>query len=186
MKASKLKIDSRTDKSYNSSSLGIQTIGKRNDYYQRLKEITRASGTATSCLQIKKKFVNGKGFSDEIGNIVVNRLGHTLNYIRSQATNDICDYGGATLHFNFNQNYRISEIFHVPFEFCRFSKADPDTGYFDKIAKFLIKLLCQRVTKRDLAVFINNNQRFINTLCKPAIIFCHVRYCTRYTLIALL
>ena len=134
MKASKLKIDNRTDKSYNSSSLGIQTIGKRNDYYQRLKEITRASGTATSCLQIKKKFVNGKGFADEIGNIVVNRLGHTLNYIRSQATNDICDYGGSALHFNFNQNYRISEIFHVPFEFCRFSKADPDTGFFNKIA----------------------------------------------------
>ena len=134
MKASILKRDKRFDLR-NDRGLGVQSYGEYNDYPQQLIEIVNASGTGKSCVNTYAKFISGKGFEDkDFYKKIVNRFGHTNDYICDQISKDFAAFGGFAIHANYNANYKICEIQHIPFEQTRFKALDPDSGFFDKIA----------------------------------------------------
>ena len=123
------RFESRNDKVY-----GIQTYGQNNDYPQRVMDIVAASVSAVSCNNNYKKFINGNGFADmNFKTAKLNRKEQTADYILEQISSDLAMFGGFVLHFNYNANYKISEIQHVPFETVRFEKLDDD-GNFNRVA----------------------------------------------------
>ena len=134
MKASILKRDKRFDLR-NDRGLGVQSYGEYNDYPQQLIEIVNASGTGKSCVNTYAKFISGKGFEDkDFYKKIVNRFGHTNDYICDQISKDFAAFGGFAIHVNYNANYKICEIQHIPFEQARLKALDPDSGFFDKVA----------------------------------------------------
>ena len=134
MKATVLKRDKRFELR-NDKSFGIQSYGASNDYPQQIMEIVDASGTGKSCVGIYSKFISGKGFEDiDFYRKVVNKLGHTNDYIVDQISKDYAEFGGFAIHVNWNANYQICELQHIPFEQVRFKALDPDSGRFDKVA----------------------------------------------------
>lgn len=133
MKASVLKAEQRSE-SRNDRNLGIQTYGQNNDYPQRCKEITDASGTGKSCIDKYAKFIAGRGFTDKVFyGAVINEMGQTNDYLLTQLARDYADYGGLAVHVNYNALYEIIEIQHVPFENIRFINLD-DKGQFCQLA----------------------------------------------------
>lgn len=134
MKINVLKRDNRFDLK-NDKGLGVQAYGAENDYPQQLIEIVDASGTAKSCVNTYAKFISGKGFEDvDFYGLIVNRFKQTNDYLSNQIAKDFSKFGGFALHINYNLNYKVSEVQHIPFEHVRFQAANIDTGYFDKVA----------------------------------------------------
>lgn len=134
MKATVLKRDRRFELR-NDKAFGIQSYGVSNDYPQQIMEIVDASGTGKSCVGIYSKFISGKGFEDvDFYRKVVNKLGHTNDYIVDQISKDFAEFGGFSIHVNWNANFQICELQHVPFEQVRFQALNIDTGKFDKLA----------------------------------------------------
>ncbi|MBK6347215.1 MAG: hypothetical protein IPF68_15030 [Bacteroidales bacterium] len=112
----------------------IQTYGLRNDYPQRVKTVTNASVTAKGCISTYQKFIQGKGFADTVFyKSVINNRGLTCDQCLSLVTHDISDYGGFSLHFNYNVFGQITDVTHIPFEHCRLG-LDDDSGKVTKIA----------------------------------------------------
>lgn len=133
MKAKALKKAARIDYK-NDRGLGIQFYGESNDYPQEVIEIVNASCTGLSCYGTYAKFISGRGLSDNIlYKKTVNRHGQTVDYILDQACKDYAQFGGFCLHFNYNANYKITEIQHVPFETVRFEKLN-DKNDFNRVA----------------------------------------------------
>lgn len=108
------------------AALNLQAYGDDNLYPQHLAAITAASGTASGCLARYRKFVEGYGFH-EVGAMVVNRRGMTIDDILHDVSGDLSRYGGFALHLNFNVFGEVTEINPVPFETCRLEESD-DTG----------------------------------------------------------
>jgi hypothetical protein len=131
MKAVVLKKDKRFE-SRNDKTYGIQTYGENNDYPQQVRMIVKSSGTGTSCLNIYKKFIKGKGFTKETYSKILNESGQSTDYILEMIANDFAEFGGVAIHVNYNANFKIVEINHVPFEHVRFDLPN-EKGEFDKV-----------------------------------------------------
>lgn len=136
MKVAKIQ-SSPSYKIKNNKALGIQNYDSGNDYPQKIEEIVKASGTGLSCVRTYGKFIYGHGFNDlAISEIIANRRGETLDYILKRVSRDFAMFNGFAIHVNYNAHYRIKEIYHVPFEHCRFELRDRDTGQFNRIAVY--------------------------------------------------
>lgn len=120
----------KRDKRYEidkSTQYGIQTYGSNNDYPQNVMEIVSASVTGSGCVKRYGEFINGKGFvSDELGNMRANERNETFNTLLSLVSDDYARFGGFALLVNYNANYRISSIYHVPFENVRLGLPNED------------------------------------------------------------
>ncbi|MDE5906058.1 MAG: hypothetical protein K2G66_00250 [Alistipes sp.] len=135
MKAIDIKA-ARPFQTRNDKSLGIQTYGEGNNFPQQVAKIVGASCTGKSCLNIFAQFVYGDGFNDHgLQDLVVNRRRQKLGAVLKAVAGDFTKFNGFALHVNYNANYQIVEIQHVPFEHCRFEKVDSETGEFHKIAE---------------------------------------------------
>jgi len=118
-------------------SIKILKYDTDNRYPQNLSLITGGSGTASSCIDIFTKFIVGKGFKQN-GDKIVNDTWinpFTLNKILRLVASDYAKFNGFALHVNYNANYKISSISHVPFEYCRFGIPD-DYHYISTIAVY--------------------------------------------------
>lgn len=114
--------------------LGIQAYGEDNLYPQTLKNIISASPTGSECADRFADFIEGNGFREVLfSEYVVNRKGDTADDIHALVCRDIADYGGLSLHVNYNVFGEIVELQHIPFENCRLVEED-DNGYVSKIA----------------------------------------------------
>jgi hypothetical protein len=132
MKAVNLKKEKRLDV-VSDRSLNVQTYGKDNDYPQMVLEILSASTSGKSCVEVYRKFVNGKGFFDEtLYNKVLNRKQQTGDSILSEIVKDYTYFGGFCLHMNYNLNFQITEIQHIPFETARYERLN-DNNKFNHI-----------------------------------------------------
>lgn len=133
MKAKILKTSPRYDL-INDTGLGIQAYAHGNDYPQTVMEIVNASGTGLSCVNVYAKFIAGKGFAhDKLYQTIINQKQQTADYLLNQITSDYALFGGFAIHLNYNANYQITELQHVPLETVRFEKLD-DQGQFNRLA----------------------------------------------------
>jgi len=134
MKATTLKRDRRFE-IRNDRAYKVQAYGECNDYPQQVMEIVDASGTGKSCVDVYAKFISGKGFEDvDFYKKIVNRLGQTNDYISDQISKDFAEFGGFALHVNYNANFKICELQHIPFEQVRFEMLDLETFEFNRVA----------------------------------------------------
>lgn len=133
MKIGKLRKDTRFD-TRTDKSLGIQTYGENNSYPQNIVEVVNASATGKPCVEVYSKFISGRGFADKkFYKKVVNHKGHTLDYILDEISKDYALFGGFSLHVNYNANYKVVSIQHIPFETVRFESMNDD-GEFHRVA----------------------------------------------------
>jgi hypothetical protein len=122
------RFETRIDK-----SLGIQTFGKKNDYPQQVMEIVGASGTGSSCVDVFSKFIAGRGFGDlNFYNLTVNNQGLTNDALLGLMAYDFAMFNGFALHLNYNANYKVTQVSHVPFETVRLG-ALKENGTYDTV-----------------------------------------------------
>lgn len=113
---------------------GIQSYGDTNDFPQTVSEIVQASKTGNACLSIYNDFVYGHGFKDPgIYRLRVNKEGEKLDKILRMVCKDFTVWHGFAIHVNYNMNFRVSSIHHIPFESLRLEKADDD-GFIGRAA----------------------------------------------------
>ena len=158
MRASNIKSDTPFSIRSN-KSLGIQNYDLGNDFPQKVEEIVRASGTGMSCVRVYRKFIFGGGFKNtDVSKVVANRRGQTLDYILKQCAADFALYHGFALHVNYNAIFRITEIYHIPFEHCRFEAKGKETRTFSRVAVYddwTLRDPERRTIKKDEIDFID-------------------------------
>lgn len=90
------------------------------------------SNAGNACLETFGEYVYGSGLEDGVSEHKVNTQGQTWGDIHSLCRTDIVMFGGFALNVKYNLLGEITELYHLPFEFCRLSKPD-DAGYVSKI-----------------------------------------------------
>lgn len=132
MKASVLKTEKRIE-STNNKQCKVQTYGANNDHPQRILEIVGGSGTALSCLDIKIKFLIGRGFAQsDFYRAVVDDNGTKMDELLRLVSTDFATFKGFAVHVNYNALYQIVSATHIPFEQVRFEQLD-ENGEFDRL-----------------------------------------------------
>ncbi len=128
MRASALKSEKRFE-STNNRAYKIQTYGQANDFPQRVLEIVAGSISGSACLDTYAKFIIGRGWdSPDFARAVVDSRGTRASTLLREAGYDLATFAGLALHINYDANFRICSVTHLPFEQVRLGDADPDTG----------------------------------------------------------
>ncbi len=108
---------------------GIQPFDFDNKYPSRCVDIINASGTASVCVKLYAKFIEGKGFTDEtFYKAVVNSERTTNDKLLRDLAKDYSKHNGYAIHVNYNANYKITEVRYVPFGDCRLIHPDSETN----------------------------------------------------------
>lgn len=111
----------------------IQRFDKDNLYPQRAKETMYRSYTLTGIIEKLAGFLNGEGFVDaNLNSIIVDDDGTTLRELLDKVSQDFAWANSFALHFQYDLNYQIAQICHVPVEYCRLGIPDDD-GEVEKI-----------------------------------------------------
>lgn len=111
----------------------IQKYDTDNRYPQRAKETMFRSYTLNGIVEKLSGFTNGEGFVDPINKLVINEDGQTLRELLDLICYDYSWANGFALHVQYNLNFTIASLRHIPFEFCRLGLPDKD-GCVDDIA----------------------------------------------------
>lgn len=129
-------IPSKILKGVYNKKLNIQTYGEDNLYPQKIMRVIRTSPTGMGCLENYERFIFGDGFQNSaLSKIEANKQGCTIDDVLFSITKDRARYGGFAIHVNYNANFEVCEIQHVPFESCRLQEPD-GLGYVSKIVTF--------------------------------------------------
>ena len=100
--------------------------GNSNLYPQMGEQILLRSPITKSAASSLSDFIFGEGLTND-GDMVVNRLGQTLNDIAEFLADTASIYnGGRSLFFNVNELFLITEIFPQDFKNCRFKIPEED------------------------------------------------------------
>lgn len=101
----------------------IQFFDVDNLYPQRMEQLRLRSPLIKSACATLEDFINGSGW--ELNNdIVLNHRGETGRDILNLAAMDFSRSNGFALHVNFDGLGRITELQHIPFEYCRLGLPD--------------------------------------------------------------
>lgn len=115
---------------------GIVNFDIDNAYPQRVADIIQSSAVAVKCVDVYTKFIVGQGFEDKsFYKMPINSLKQTPDIILRKAAADLAYFRGFALHINYNANFKIMSVTHIPFEHCRLSIPD-EYGYTRKIAVY--------------------------------------------------
>jgi len=119
--------DSKIPKFKESRNKDYIMYGEDNQYPEYLTYLFDKSGKHGAIISGKAKYVFGKGFSN--GNVIVNRLGESVNDLTKKAALDIEIYGGFRWEIIWNMVGKISEIYHIDYTTIRVGK---EKGFFYK------------------------------------------------------
>jgi len=117
------------------SSLNIQNYDYDNIYPQRVLDIVADSRTAQGCLKIRRMFLFGAGFYNEVFcKQKVNRKGLTIDQLLRKTIRHNYDlFESFVWHINYNSLGEITEVNPIPFENARYTLSDK-AEYANKIA----------------------------------------------------
>lgn len=114
---------------------GILNYDEDNIYPQRVRELVRASGTASNCVKTYAKYIRGAGFADKtFYNSRINRKGGTPDKLIREMSKDIAMWQGFAWLIKYDLQFNVSEVYSMPWEFCRLG--DPETEYDGMIAVY--------------------------------------------------
>lgn len=106
---------------------GIQRWGLDNLYPQTCEELVGRAFTLKAVMDKVTDFLNGEGIEDEdIGSIIVNEEGQTLNDIVNLVAEPYAKYKIISLHIGYDLNYEISSIRYIPVKYLRFGLPDSE------------------------------------------------------------
>jgi hypothetical protein len=105
----------------------IKQYGDSNLYPQIVHSIMLRSPLTKSAVKILADFFRGDGFQRS-GDVVLNKWDDTLNDTLKRTAEDLAEYRGFALHFNFNAAAKqtIVEVTAVPFEYVRLGLPNKD------------------------------------------------------------
>jgi hypothetical protein len=109
-------------------------FGENNAFPQQLADLVKHSPTATSCLSTMADFISGEGFNqgEPLENLVINSKGQKFfSFHCLQSAIFTQNWGVASL-VKYNKAGEITEIYDVPFAYCRLGQPD-DNGIISKI-----------------------------------------------------
>lgn len=113
---------------------GIVNYDIDNCYPQRVADIVQGSAVASKCVDVYTKFIAGQGFEDkQFYKKHTNPQKQTPDILLRKTAHDYALHRGFALHINYNANFKISSISHIPFEHCRLGIPD-ELNYIRKIA----------------------------------------------------
>ena len=101
----------------------IKQYGESNLYPQIVHAIKLRSPLTKSAVDLLADFFKGDGF-EQNGELILNRYGDTLNDVLSMVANDLAEFRGFAVHFNFNPSGAIVEATRIPFEYVRLGLPD--------------------------------------------------------------
>lgn len=119
----------------------VQNQGKYIPYFAgndnfpvELAQLVQGSPTATSCLSTLTDFIAGEGFNEgeDLENLVLNRQGLKFFQFHTVCSDSIAHDWGVASIVKYNSAGGITEIYDVPFGYCRL-KAPDDNGIISKI-----------------------------------------------------
>lgn len=111
----------------------ILPYGQNNAFPLILAQLVQESPVASSCISTISDFIEGSGFSDDnIKDFKINNQDDTFGTIHSINAQTFALYEGIALNIKYNGEYKISEVYSIPFENCRLAIPD-DNGYISKI-----------------------------------------------------
>ena len=104
---------------------GILNYDIDNAYPQRIEDIVNNSGSASTCVNMKTRFLMGGGFEDELFyKQKINRKGLTVDKLLRKVANNLSKLPFIGLHINYNANYNPIEVHFIPFGAMRFTTGD--------------------------------------------------------------
>jgi hypothetical protein len=98
--------------------------GQNDNFPLKLSKLVYESPAASSCISVISDFIEGNGFSTDVGDIVVNNQGQTLNDIHHLVSESLAMYEGFALNVKYNPEGRITQLYFMPFENCRLGNPD--------------------------------------------------------------
>lgn len=111
----------------------IIRYGVDDNFPLRLARMVQNSATASSCIDTKADFIAGNGFSDSaLGVRVVNQQKQTFQDVHIANAASWSLFEGFAVNVKYDVEGRISELYNVPFEYCRFKIPD-ENGVIRKI-----------------------------------------------------
>ncbi len=111
----------------------IIPYGNLDNFPLRLAQLVQNSPTGQSCIDTKTDFIEGAGFSDPtLGDKIINGLGERFGDIHHLNSDFYGLNEGFALIIKYNRKPKISELYSVPFEHCRFGIPD-SKGVISKI-----------------------------------------------------
>jgi len=107
--------------------------GENDNFPLRLARLVKQSPTASSCIDTKISFIEGAGFSNKnLESFKVNTQGQIFSDIHSFNSDSYGIFEGFVLNVKYTVEGFISEIYNVPFEYCRLGKPD-DKGIITNV-----------------------------------------------------
>ncbi len=132
MKASNPPIEYRIQVK-KSRSEGVKSYDSDNLYPQRVRELVRASGTASNCVNVYSKFIRGSGFKDKtFYSAKINSKGLTPDKLLRKQSKDFADWHGVAFLIRYNLLLEKVEVSYVPWEYCRLPSED-EVQYAGKV-----------------------------------------------------
>jgi hypothetical protein len=108
--------------------------GPADNFPQQLLELVKGSPTATSCLSTFADFLTGEGFNlgADLENRILNAQGLTFAQYHAVQSDVFAKNWGVATIVKYNKAGQITELFDVPFGYCRLGQPD-DRGIISKI-----------------------------------------------------
>lgn len=118
----------------------IDHSGKYIPYFEtdmfpvELSRLVQGSPTATSCLSTLTDFITGEGFNHgaELENLILNKQGLKFFQFHNICSGSMAHKWGVASIVRFNKVGGITEVFDIPFGYCRLGLPD-DNGVISKI-----------------------------------------------------
>ena len=108
----------------------IFTWGADNLFPYLVEHLIQQSVTTKACVDKVSKSIYGKSFGD-IGNIIVNKDGQTLNELLRISSREYTKHNNLFIHVGYNGDLEINSLKVIPAKYMRIGKAD-DLGYSGK------------------------------------------------------
>lgn len=112
----------------------VYNWGIDNLYPDTIENLVNSSVTSKLCVDLAAKSIYGASFG-ELGNMIVNNEGQTLNQILRIASREYAKHGNCFIHFGYNAELKIKSIRVLPTTMMRVGKSD-DLGYSGKIVEY--------------------------------------------------
>ena len=106
--------------------------GANDNFPLKLSKLVSESPATSSCISVISDFIEGDGFSTDVGDKIVNNQGQTLSEVHHLLSESLAMYEGISLNVKYNAEASIVGIFFLPFENCRLGLPD-DVGVIGKI-----------------------------------------------------
>lgn len=118
----------------NAGYLPFSVDGSYDNFPNQLANLVQGSPTATACLSTITDFITGEGFNlgEPLESLIINDQGLKFFRYHGIQSDSLAHYEGVASLVKYNKAGDITQIYDIPFAYCRLGKPD-DKGVISKI-----------------------------------------------------